>query len=157
MNAETTIRDIAGVATNLPRPNAYAAHGVTGAGRRYCMDGDRELGPEMMAEGWIVLGGDDLLWPHPMSRRCVSVSGNYERGEVDVPTWTDKPIARTTLGYVVSCEVHDEDGNPTREGAGIWFESYGSAVRLARRLRQAILDEKPVPPDVVQLSLLEKP
>lgn len=105
-------------------------------------DADRALGPEMKAEGWLVVGGDDILWLHSPSHRCLSVSGPCTRESCQVPCWGQEPEDRQAMGYFVACRVHDDLGNPLY-GDAFWTSSYGQALRLARRIRADILAETP--------------
>jgi len=100
----------------------------------------RALGPEMLAEGWEVVGGDWIIWMHPLSKRSVSVDGPMKREMARVPSLFDAPCDPSTDGYVVSCREHDDFGNPTK-GENFWVESYGRAVAHARRIRKSILDQ----------------
>ncbi len=102
---------------------------------------DREIGSEMKAEGWTVVGGDWIMWLHPPTQRSVCVDGPYAWCDARVPTLFDVPTDPQTQGYVVSCRTHDEHGNPV-EGESFWVESYGEAVRHARRIRQTIVEER---------------
>lgn len=121
--------------------------------RRAKLSGFRELGPEMVAEGWFVLGGDNVHWYHPPSRRAISVDGPYKRENAHVPTLLDRPCAPDTMGWVVVCCTHDDLGNP-EPGEAFWVESYGEAVKRARSIRQSILDERSnVVPFPTQLTL----
>lgn len=67
-----------------------------------------------------------------------------------VPGPPDDPKAE---GYVVSCLVHDELGNPTEQGQNFWIQSYGAALRHARAIRAAVLAETATPPPTAQLTL----
>lgn len=116
-------------------------------------DEDRNLGPEMEAEKWIVIGGDELLWLHAPSRRAVNVReatwGSCRR----IAHRESSTPSADADGYLVECSYRDELGWPI-EGDVFWVGSYAIAVREARRIRQAILDETPAtPPGVEQLSL----
>lgn len=106
-------------------------------------DGNRELGPEMLAEGWLVIGGDWVMWVHPPTQRSVCVDGPIEwRRCTSIPAWNGAPTDADE-GYLVKCSYHDEHGNPTA-GDVVFVESYGLAVKLARRIRADILAERPV-------------
>jgi hypothetical protein len=100
---------------------------------------DRELGPEMTAEGWITIGGDDIMWMHPPSQRCVVVDAST-RDTCDVPCWGPEPPDPKTNGYFVACRVHGEGGDPLY-GDAFWVEGYAVAIRVARNIRSAILAE----------------
>lgn len=112
----------------------------------------RELGPEMRAEGWTVVGGDWLLWLHEPSHRSVNVDGPIRRSACSMPCFGDEPVDRETDGYVVACSYRDEHGNPIA-GDAFWTASYATAIRKARQIRAAILAEKPAPVSVDQLTL----
>lgn len=103
---------------------------------------DRELGPELKAEGWRNVGGEWIYWAHSPSRRCVDLD-EYPRDYVDSPAYPDEPTDPHTVGYLVSTRVHDELGNPTRDGWGVWIQSYALALKTARALRERILRDAP--------------
>ena len=106
---------------------------------------DRVLGPEMMAEGWYVIGGDWIMWAHPPSHKTVSLDGPIERQRsFELPAYHGEPSDPATLGYVVLCTMHDELGNPIRSD-GYWVASYSEALRGARRTRKNVLGEPPAP------------
>jgi hypothetical protein len=102
---------------------------------------NRELGAEMKAEGWIVMRGDDIWWIHAPSNRCIDMHSAL-RKQCGVPCWGPEPADPETPGYFVACRVHDENGNPLY-GDAFWVESYAVALRMARRIRAAILAETP--------------
>jgi hypothetical protein len=103
---------------------------------------DRELGEELKADGWIVVGGEWMFWGHTPSRQCVDLD-EYRRDRVDSPAFPEEPADPQTVGYLVSCRVHDEQGNPTGEGWGVWIESYSLALKTAREVRARVLSEAP--------------
>ncbi len=117
-------------------------------------ESDRALGPEMTAERWFVTGGDWIMWMHPPSRRVVSVDGPIARASCKMAVYGDEPADPAEKGYCVALRKHDEHGNPY-EGDAFWIASYGAAVRLARRIRQAVLDERPIAEASRQLTLDE--
>jgi hypothetical protein len=102
---------------------------------------NRVLGPEMQAEGWIVIGGESLYWIHPPSNRCINLH-DAPRDQCQVPCWGPEPADPNQKGYFVACRVHDELGNPLY-GDAFWVESYAVAIKVARKLRAAILAEGP--------------
>lgn len=111
----------------------------------------RSLGPEMIAEGWLVIGGDWILWLHPTSQRSVCVDGPIAWKQTRrIPAWRGEPRPNDE-GYLVKCAYHDELGNPT-SGDVVFVLEYGLAVKLARRIRADILAERPVNM-AVQLTL----
>jgi len=101
----------------------------------------RTLGPELTAEGWTVIG-NSMWWIHWPSNRSVVLDEDMERRNCHVPTWGPEPTSPETVGYFVGCSTHDEHGNPIF-GDGFWVESYATALRLARRIRESILAEGP--------------
>lgn len=108
---------------------------------------DRSLGPEMTAERWRVIGGDDVMWSHEPSGRCVTVEGQWQRNSktsncLSVPALHGEPADPETSGYLVFVRVHDDLGNPYPGGDGFWVESYGEAIRHGREIRRRILAEK---------------
>jgi hypothetical protein len=127
-------------------------------------DEARELGPEMKAEGWYVIGGDGLLWCHEPSHRTVSVDGPLPRrteyvegvsGNYDctaIVALHGEPADQRTLGYIVACQVRDDGGCPI-EGNEFWVESYGEALKFARKIRQTVLDDRPLPTTSEQLEM----
>jgi hypothetical protein len=107
---------------------------------------DRILGPDMVAEGWIVVGGDWIMWLHPPSKRCVVIEGPMPRktqgvDSMAIPAVHGEPSDPATEGYLVICSRNDQHGNPIA-GDSFWVESYGEAVRRGRAIRQSILDAK---------------
>jgi hypothetical protein len=106
------------------------------------MTDDRELGPELKAEGRINLGGDDIMWIHTPSSRCLVVHTTY-RHHAAVPCWGPEPEDPHAEGYFVACRVHDDGGEPMF-GDAFWVQSYATALRVARQIRVAILREGPV-------------
>lgn len=101
------------------------------------------LGPELAAEGWIAIG-DWITWLHVPSHRSVSVEDYLWEQCTGVPAVPDAPSDPKTEGWVVSCRVHDELGNPI-QGTCFWMASWADALRQARSLRASILVEH-VPP-----------
>jgi hypothetical protein len=101
----------------------------------------RELGPEMKADGWHVIGGESLMWMHEPSGRCIVVHDCIRR-QAHVPCWGPEPASPDTPGWFVACRVHGEDGDPLF-GDAFWVESYATAIRVARRIRTEILREPP--------------
>ena len=106
------------------------------------MTDDRALGPEMTAEGWFPLSGDDLMWVHAPSHRCITLHA-APRQQCEVPCWGPEPADPKTAGYFVACRVHDEDGGDPLYGDAFWVESYTTALKVARRTRLDILAETP--------------
>ena len=102
---------------------------------------ERELGPGMKAEGWLVIGGDDIMWMHRPSQRCITMHPAPRR-QCLVPCWGPEPEDPDAQGYFVACRFHDEDGNPLY-GDAVWTTSYVTALKLARRIRSDILAETP--------------
>lgn len=107
------------------------------------MSETRELGPEMAAEGWGTMPGADdyLFWLHAPSQRSVMLE-SCRRHNAVMPCWGPEPSDPQANGFVVACRTHDEHGNPIF-GDAFWVESYATAIRMARRIRQSILDERP--------------
>lgn len=99
---------------------------------------NRELGPEMIAEGWSVVGGDWIHWMEPWSKQVVSLDGPIQRQHAHVPCWDNPTPPPETEGYVVAQRTHADNGNPV-EGSAIWLTSYALALKIARRLRTRIL------------------
>jgi hypothetical protein len=114
---------------------------------------DRVLGPELVAEGWRAIG-DWIIWLHIPSHRSVSVEDYLWEQCTRVPALPEAPADPKTEGWVVSCRVHDELGNPI-QGTCFWMESWASALRQARLLRASILAEHAPHPHVEQLTLDE--
>ena len=116
-------------------------------------EADRQLGPQMIAEGWMVTGGDWLMWMHPASKRSVQVRGPWRweqtKGYVALH---GRPSDPKSEGYIVGCERWDEDGEPV-QGEHFWVDSYGEAVKMARQIRQSIVDERVAPTTHEQLLL----
>ena len=102
---------------------------------------NREIGPELTADGWRIIGGEWMVWMHPPSAQVVSLDA-YPRENVNSPAFPTEPKDPKTNGFLVSCNVHDENGNPC-EGWGVWIESYAYALKLARELRQRIILDRP--------------
>lgn len=118
---------------------------------------DRELGPEMTAEGWLVIGGDHILWMHAPSRRAVAVDGPWPRKSkgydcTAIPPLHAEPADPETRGYLVTCRRFDELGNPY-EGDAFWVESYGEALKHGRKIRSSILTERPPIRPMEQMEL----
>lgn len=102
---------------------------------------DRELGPEMTAEGWLSAGlGGSLMWCHPPSFRTVNVEAR-ERREGDAGFGSDDG-APEDEGWMVCVCVRDEGGCPTSDFKTRWSRSFGDAAREARAIRTAILAER---------------
>lgn len=103
-------------------------------------DEDRQLGPEMIAEGWVVVGGDWLMWMHEPSHRTVNIEGPYTRSQTRLtPSLHDAPSDPDAQGYIVACALRDDHGYPIG-GDSFWTPSYAEALRRARAIRQSILD-----------------
>lgn len=113
----------------------------------------RELGEEMIADGWVVVGGDDIYWLNPPSKRSVCIDA-IKRGNAIMPglTEADETAPDDREGFCVLCRRHDEHGNP-EEGDCFWTESFAEAVRRARAIRRSILAEKPKVDASVQMTL----
>jgi len=106
----------------------------------------RPLGPEMIAEKWIPIGGDHITWMHAPSKRVVVLDGPIRFDQcIRIPALPSSPEDSATEGYVVSCYVWDEKAEMPGDGECFWVESYASALRAARKIRQSILDERPLP------------
>lgn len=119
---------------------------ASNAGRSLSFDREngRALGADMIAERWIVIGGDHIIWLHEPSHRCVSVrEASWDRCS-GIPAAYGEPSKPDADGYIVGCAVHDENGNPT-DGECFWIESYGQAVRHARAIRRSVIGAKPMP------------
>lgn len=117
---------------------------------------NRPLGSEMQAERWEVIGGDWIMWLHPPSCRCVAIEGPIAwESCMQIPAVPSAPASADVEGYLVACRVHDELGNPV-DGDIFWVESYGCALRYARRIRSLILEGSPLPAErAKQLSLFD--
>jgi hypothetical protein len=104
----------------------------------------RDLGPDMIADGWHVIGGDWIMWTHAPTHRAVCVDGLFKWSQTRrIPHWgCEKPLPDDE-GYVVSCRVFDDLGNPT-SGNSFFVKSYALAIRLGRRIREDILAERPI-------------
>lgn len=107
------------------------------------MTDNRELGPEMTAEGWRVIGGDSIMWCCERVRQCVTLEGPWKRKSY----WAGAPIAPgETLApddecYCVSRYAANDMGEPIPgHYDGFLTASYGKALLSARATRQAILD-----------------
>jgi hypothetical protein len=104
----------------------------------------RELGPEMKAEGWYPIGGDWIMWAHEPTRRVIVVDGPIAWEHCHyIPHWGEADPAPDCEGYLVKCYYADEHGNPG-EGDCTFVVSYAQAVKMARRIREDILAERPV-------------
>jgi hypothetical protein len=97
------------------------------------------IGPEMMAEGWVVMGADALFWMHPPSQRCIDFHA-APRAQCAVACWGPEPADPKTPGYFVACRVHGESGDPLY-GDAFWVESRATALKMARKIRADILAE----------------
>lgn len=113
----------------------------------------RELGEEMIAEGWIVIGDDHIMWMHPPSKRAVVVD-DIQRGQTTDPPLTevDARAPADADGYIVACSRFDDFGNPG-ECDSFWTASYTEAVKRARAIRRSILDERKPVDASVQMTL----
>lgn len=100
-----------------------------------------ECDPDLKADGWIAMGDRHIFWMHPPSQRCVTLEPS-SRGECQVPCWGPDPTDPNAPGYFVVCRVHDEGGDPLF-GDAFWIEDYALGLRLARRIREDILNERP--------------
>ena len=122
-------------------------------------DDARPLGPEMLAERWVVIGGDHIIWMHGPSRRVVVLDGPVPRRSrsydcMAIPALPAEPTDPLTEGYIVWCYVWDDLEEQPGAGEAFWVESYGVALRAARRIRQTILDEqKPWRPTAEQIGM----
>jgi len=83
----------------------------------------------MLAEGWRVLGSDDIVWFHSPSGIAVTVT-QAQRRQCLLPVQGDETPNPKTLGYAVLCR---------ESGDGFWVQYYGVAVRRAREIRASIL------------------
>ncbi|MBX3203209.1 MAG: hypothetical protein KF894_34110 [Labilithrix sp.] len=116
-------------------------------------DNDRTLGPEMQAEGWRAIG-DTIHWVHVPSNRSVNVD-DYTWGQCSgIPAVPEAPNDPETPGWVVTCHVHDELGNP-EESSAYWVPSWSAALRGARALRASILAEHPPMVHAEQLTFAD--
>ena len=114
------------------------------------MTESRELGPEMLAEGWRVLIDELLVWTHVPSLQSVSVDGCKRKNAV-MPAFPNEPASPDADGYLVCQRAHDEQGNPI-DGSGVWVESYALAIKTARELRQRIMNDHPILSPLGQLN-----
>lgn len=101
----------------------------------------KPIDPDLKAEGWIGIGEGHHMWLHLPSHRCLVIDAS-PRGESRIPCWGPEPADPKTPGFFVACRVHEESGEPLF-GDCFWVESYETALRLARRIRATILNEKP--------------
>ena len=115
-------------------------------------DEDRTLGHEMLADGWRLIGGEWIFWLHEPSRRSVDMHDAKWSARGGVPALHGSP-AEGADGYVVIARTFDEDGNPDTLLQAFWTDSYGIALRHARRMRAAILAERPMSVQSEQLTL----
>lgn len=116
---------------------------------------NRELGPEMLAEGWFLIGGDTMIWFHGPSHRVVKIDGPWPRESfIGTPNYFDEVSGGPKEPvYHVSVSEYDEDsGEPTDGYSGFLTTSYALALRSVREMRQRILDEAPKFEPVKQLS-----
>lgn len=100
---------------------------------------NRELGPEMTAEGWKLTGGEWLIWCHEPTHRVVTVEDWRWDQCRRIPAYPREPSAPDAEGFVVGCFVWDDLGNPTSDGDCVWVESYGLAIKIAREARSNVL------------------
>ena len=116
----------------------------------------RELGPELIAEGWSAYGGDSLLWCHVPSRRCVSIEAGWQRKQChECLVLPCEPALPEVEGCLVAWSRRDELGNPIFEysnngiivrpenGGSVWTEHWADALRIGREMRRRILDSGP--------------
>ena len=101
---------------------------------------DRTLGPELVAEGWRVIGGDWIDWLHVPTKRVVTLD-DCVFSQTDSPAYPCAPADKSANGYIVGTLQCDDEGNPIKAIAHVWIESYATALRVARTMRQAVLDE----------------
>lgn len=104
-------------------------------------DEKRELGPEMKAEEWVVIGDEFLMWLHSPTRHSVTVDGCKRIQCAFAAAYPWEPSDADASGYLVSLTRHDELGNPMpATSKQVWVESYGNALRLARGIRRNMLE-----------------
>lgn len=101
---------------------------------------DRSLGPELVAEGWRVIGGDWIDWVHVPTKRVVTLD-DCDFDQTNSPAYPCAPADKSTNGYIVMTLQCDSDGNPLEAITHVWIESYATALRVARTMRQAVIDE----------------
>jgi len=108
----------------------------------------------MQSEGWIVIGGDHIAWLH-VSKRVVSLDGPIAFNRCSrIPALPTEPEDAAVEGYLVACYEWDDKAEQPGAGEVFWIESYASALKAARRIRQSILDERRPPlPLKEQLAL----
>jgi len=103
----------------------------------------RELGPDMIAEGWFAYG-DLLMWCHPPSHGVVTVDECQRKNVSQVPCAPGESLSDPDeTVYVVWCREHDDLGNPSTMGDGFLTSSYAKAIGAARGTRKAILENRP--------------
>lgn len=114
---------------------------------------NRELGPEMVAEGWIVIGGDWIIWCHRPTHQIVKVEGSEKRS-VYRNGWSMAPgEPETPEVYAVSRFRATEDGEPCDDDwDGFLTASYATALKAARATRERILTGKPQVKPSTQLT-----
>jgi hypothetical protein len=100
----------------------------------------RKLGPKMLTDGWLALGGDSIMWCHPPSRRVVKVDGPWKFSiYTGWPMAPGEELESDAEVYAVSCHVADECGYPTDVWDGFLTVSYARALRAAIATRAAIM------------------
>lgn len=114
------------------------------------MTESRELGPEMLAEGWRVLIDELLVWTHAPSLQSVSVD-SCKRKNAIIPAFPNEQASPDSDGYIVCQSVHDEQGNPI-DGSGVWVASYALAIKTARELRRRIMNDHSILSPLGQLN-----
>jgi len=117
----------------------------------------RQLGPEMVTEGWQCFGGDSLLWCHPPSRRVIVVDGPMQRSLCSLPDYPGELVSANACCYAVVCYRAGEFGSISQPPNldGFRTGSYGEAVRIARETRARILSERRSPMTARQMTLDE--
>jgi hypothetical protein len=108
-------------------------------------DDNRQLGPEMIAEGWSVIGGDSIMWCSEPTRSVVVIEGPWKRSSY----WASAPIApNETIEpddecYNVSKYHANDMGEPIQgEYDGFLTKSYAKAIIAARGARSEILEKQ---------------
>ena len=118
---------------------------------------DRQLGPEMTAEGWRVIGGDSIMWCNEISRSVVVIEGPWKRSSFwkSAPIAPNEEIQPSDECYNVSRYRANDMGEPIiGEYDGFLTKSYTKAIIAARGARAEILERQilPRPRNVKQLT-----
>jgi hypothetical protein len=118
------------------------------------MTENRELGPELTAEGWWAIG-DGMLWYHEPSHWSVTVETNWRRNQcLGCYTLPSEPVSPDTVGCLVGACERSVEGEPIQsaESLKIWTERWVDAIRMGREIRQQILNKRPRFEPVKQLT-----